>query len=987
MAAVLQLAFLGGFRAVIEDTAFAPSRIEPITDFSSIKSQALLAYLAFTRRRHTRDALAALLWGEFDDEASKTSLRQALANLKKLVEPHLLIERDAIEFNTRSSYALDAEKFERDAGGDIVAMRNAAALYAGDLLTGLAVKNAPEFEEWLVVERERLRQLAAATLRRLAQSETDAGDAVAAIQHLRALVAIDPLDEPAHRHLMMLLARNGQRASALAQYETVAHALQAELGVPPEAETTHLRDRIRHATHTVNLPIESTPLIGREGELRRMRQHLADPGCRLVTVIGLGGMGKTRLALKSAHENAARFLHGACFVSLATAKDKAGLVAGALAAMKVRAEGEVADEAQLCKHLSDKELLLVFDNAEHLIDPCASVIAAITKAAPDVKCIVTSRERLNLRMEWTLALDGLPSADAASESVRLFQQAAARASGREIAIQPALVRICQRLQGLPLALELAAPWARVMEIGQIEAELAQGLDLLNSTMRDVDERHRSLTAVFEHSWRLMPADDARTLAALSVFRGGFTADAARKIARATPAILSHLIDQSWLQRPAEARYDLHELVRRFALERLPAEECETALRRHCDFYASWLKENEMLRRSPRQKEVAQALQAEMDNIRLMWQTAVNTGDAAVFDKAVACVFWICDMLGWYGEARRMFDEAAACLRHQTGSEAVLGKLLLRKGVMARLIGHYQEAESLLTASETHLRGSGDALNYAYVLCQLGVFPVVRGDIDAGMLRFEESLNLYRSINEPQGVSDALVSMSIAESRRGNFERAAQLQQEAADILTELGDEMELAVVLNNLGDTEYFRGQLEPALGHQRAAIDIQRRHNDRRNLAISLNNASNILCDMGRWDEALAMAEECTELFRGIGSRDGLMNGLHSIAGALLGMGDAAGALLQFKESLSIGLQLNAESEVMNLMVLGSKLLHAQGREADAARMLCSIIRHPATTAYTADAAKGAMRQLNIDSRATPWTLREMAGVILGESSDRLIA
>lgn len=981
MSATLRLAFLGGFRAVIEDAAIAPPRIEPITDFSSIKSQALLAYLALTRRRHTRDALAALFWGEFDDEAAKTSLRQALANLKKLIEPHLLIERDAVEFNTRSPYALDAEKFERDAGGDIAAMRNAAALYAGDLLTGLAVKNAPVFEEWLVVERERLRQIAAGTLRRLAQAAAAAGDAAAAAAHLRALAALDPLDEPAHRQLMLLLARNGQRAAALAQYETLAQALQTELGVPPENETTLLRDRIRQAAHKVKLPIESTPLIGREAELSTLGRRLADPDCRLITLVGLGGVGKTRLALQAARDNAPRFLHGACLVPLAAISDKAGLIAGTLVALNARPEGDAADEAQLGRLLSDKEMLLVFDNAEHLVDACAAVLSAILKHAPDVKCIVTSRERLNLRTEWTLALDGLPSNDATSASARLFQHTASRASGREIAIQPALVRVCQRLQGLPLALELAAPWARVMEIEQIERELAHGLDLLSTTMRDVDERHRSLRAVFDHSWRLLPAREASALAALSVFRGGFTSDAAHCIAGATPAILSHLLDQSWLQHPAEGRFDLHELARKYAGERLDDKARAAAVERHCDYYAGWLAEREQMRRSRRQKEVAHDLQAEMDNIRLMWRTAVDKADAAIFDKAVACVFWICDMLGWYGEAMGMFEAAVECLKDRPEHAATRGRLLLRKGVLARLIGQYGEAEVLLTEAEAHLRDSDDARNYAYALCQLGVFPVVRGDIEAGLLRFESSLKLYREINDLQGISDALVSMSIAESRRGNFDSAAQLQQESVDILTEMGDEMELAVALNNLGDTEYFRGRLDQALVNQRAAIEIQRRHNDRRNLAISLNNASNILCDLKQWDEALAMATECVELFRDMGSRDGLMNGLHSIAGAMLGKGDVAGAMLHFREALKIALQVGAEAEAMNLMVLGVKLLIAQGREAGAAQLLHAILKHPATTAYTADAARALMRDAATGSTAAPLSLKQMVDVVLAEA------
>lgn len=981
MTAILQLAFLGGFRAVIEDTAFAPSRIEPISDFSSTKSQALLAYLACTRRRHTRDALATMLWGEFDDEAAKTSLRQSLANLKKLAGEHLRIERDAVEFDTHSSYTLDVEAFERDARGDVAARNRAVASYAGDLLKGLVVKNAPEFEEWLVVERERLRQLAADTLRWLARNEADAGDAGAAIAHLRALIPLDPLDESACRQLMLLLARNDQRTTALAQYETLARALQSELGVPPEAETTRLRERIRHATHAIQLPAEPAPLIGREGELQILSRRLADPNCRLITLVGLGGVGKTRLAVEAARDNAARFLHGVCFVPLAAAQDKAGLVAATLAALNVRSETDATDVAQLGKHLSDKEMLLVFDNAEHVIAACAEAIVAILKATPDVKCIVTSRERLNLRAEWVLALDGLPSGDKTSASVRLFQQAASRA-GREVAGTPELARICQRLQGLPLALELAAPWARVMEIEQIEVELTRGLDLLSTTMRDVDERHRSLRAVFDHSWHMLSPDAARTLAALSVFRKGFTADAARNVAAATPAILSHLIDQSWLQQPEPARFDLHELVRQYAQGHLADDAREAALQRHSAYYAGWLVAREELRRSQRQREVAREIQTEIDNIRLMWETAVQTGNAEIFDKALACLFWISDILGRQHEAMRMYDAATECLRDRPNVKAVVGRLRLRHGVLARMIGHYQEAEQSLTEAERLLRNSGDTSNYAYVMCQLGVIRVLYGNIEAGVQQFEKSLLLYRELADLQGVADVLISMGIAEARLGHFDRAALLQGEAVDILTEIGDEMELAVAQNNLADTEYFRGRFDAALPQYRDAIHTLRQINDRRKLAISLNNASNLLCDMQRWDEALPMAQECVEIFREMGSRDGLMNGLNSAAGALLGMGNAAGALPYIREALTIAQQVGAEPEVINLLVVGGRLLYALGRPADAAQLLHSIISHPSATAFVVDAATTAMREFHLEPcNAAPWALQQMVDVMLTQA------
>lgn len=977
----LHLTLLGGFRAALEDSAVHPAHTQPITDFASTKTQALLAYLACTRQRHTRDALAAMLWGETDDEAAKTSLRQSLANLKKLAGSHLLIERDAVEFDANAPFSLDVHDFERGARGDPTAQRGAMALYKGDLLKGLGVKNAPEFEEWLVVERERLRQLAANTLRQLATADAQAGDVASAIAHLHALVALDPLDEPAHRQLILLLARSGQRAAALAQFETCKRTLDKELGVPPEPETERLHERIRGAQHTVHLPAETTPLVGREAELSKLSRWLADPACRLITVTGLGGAGKTRLAQRAARDNALRFLHGACFASLTAVEDETGLATSLLLALNAPLNSNFTAADQLRQVLRDKEILLVLDNAENLIEPCARLLMAVLKDAPDAKCIVTSRQRLDLRMEWVLALDGLSANDDDSPAVELFVQAASRARGSPVESSESVWRICRHVQGLPLAIELAAPLTRLMPVAQIEAELARDLAVLSTTMRDVDERHRSLRAAFDQSWRALSPDESRALAALSVFRGGFIAQAARTVADASAGILSSLADKSLLQRASESRFDLHELVRQYAHERLS--DRDAVLEKHCGYFSNWLAEREPLRRSPRQKEVADELRADFDNVRLMWHTAVRDRRADAFDQATACLFWICDVLGRQQEGMRLFAEAAACLSDQPNTDAVIGRLTLRQGVLARLIGRFDEAEALLSKADALLRETRDTRNHAYALCQLGVPLVVRGDVEAGLGRFAESLRLYRDIGDLHGASDALQCMGVAEARRGDLERAQQFHQEAADILTELGDEMELAVAQCNLGDTAYYRGQLQPALAHYQAAIDIQRRFDDQRNLAISLNNSADVLCKLQRWDDALSASQEAADLFRDMGSRDGLMGALQSVAGALLGRGETETALAHFNEAMTLALSLHAEADVLNLLPLGAKLLRARGRDEDAARVLVSIQRNPATPSFTIESAAKALKDLSPDVVAAVvaadevWTFQQLADAL----------
>jgi hypothetical protein len=291
----------------------------------------------------------------------------------------------------------------------VAALRKAIELYRGDFLEGFHVRNAPGFEEWMLGEQERLRQLALQALHMLTTHHTMRGEYGAGVDYITRLLALDPWREEAHRQLMLLLARSGQRSAALAQYETCCRVLVEGLGVEPSAETTALYERIRAAPERRhNLPPRPTSFVGREEELAVMGQHLANPDCRLLTVIGPGGIGKTRLALQVAAEQVDAFLHGVTFVPLASLLS-AELLAPAIAdALQLPLHGREAHKVQLLNHLRDKELLLVLDNFEHLVPTGLRLLLDILRAAPEVKLLVTSRERLNLRWEWVMALDGLP---------------------------------------------------------------------------------------------------------------------------------------------------------------------------------------------------------------------------------------------------------------------------------------------------------------------------------------------------------------------------------------------------------------------------------------------------------------------------------------------------------------------------------------------------------------------------------------------------
>jgi predicted ATPase len=338
------------------------------------------------------------------------------------------------------------------------------------------------------------------------------------------------------------------------------------------------------SSHPNNLPRQPTPLVGREEELVEIAELFSKPDCCLLTLVAPGGMGKTRLGLQATAEQSDFFRHGVYFVPLAGVTSSENLPATIAAALNLSFYGAEDLESQLQSYLHEKQLLLLLDNFEHLIDG-AGTVADILSIAPEVKILVTSRERLRLQAEWTFEVTGLPvpengSLEAAEEygAVELFLQSAHRAqpgfSPSPEDLQ-AIVRICRLVDGMPLALELAAAWVNTLNCKEIAAEIQQDLDLLATEMHDVPRRQRSIRAVFDHSWNDLSTAEQSSFKQLSVFRGGFNRLGAQEVAGATLRILSALINKSLLTRDDAGRFQIHELVRQYAAEKLGEDEGES----------------------------------------------------------------------------------------------------------------------------------------------------------------------------------------------------------------------------------------------------------------------------------------------------------------------------------------------------------------------------------------------------------------------------
>jgi len=562
---------------------------QPLTGLVSAKAQALLFYLAVTRQAHSREKLAGLLWSNLPEEKARQNLRVALTILRQFVPDHLETTRQSVACHP---CWLDVQAFEQKLAPEtwsISVAQEAVNLYRGDFMEDFALGGAPLFEEWALLERERLRQLALDTLHCLADAYLEEGAYATGISAARQALRLEPWREETHRLLMRLLACSGQRALALKQYETCRQVLAQELNAEVSLETSALYREIKAEAEgqktpaaLSSLPASLTSFVGREAELARLVELLRDDDCRLLTLTGAGGIGKTRLALEAARQflppAEMLFREGVFFVPLEEVTSAALLVPALAEALRLALAERRDPLEQLCAFLRPKALLLVLDSFEHLVSSAGALIE-ILRAAPAVKLLATSREALNLYEEWVFPVEGLPLPPAGigveveqNSAVQLFAQRARRAHlGFSLQHElRAVARICRLVEGMPLGIELAASRTRTLSCEAIAGAIAHTLDALSVTYLDLPPRHRSLRAVFEHSWDLLAEPEQAVLARLSALRGDFDFAAAGALAGANVRILSALTERSLLRRTLAGRYEMHELLRQFCAEKLAA---------------------------------------------------------------------------------------------------------------------------------------------------------------------------------------------------------------------------------------------------------------------------------------------------------------------------------------------------------------------------------------------------------------------------------
>ena len=875
------------------------------------KAIGLLAYLLIeSGHAHSREFLLGLLWPDLPTAAAQNNLRVTWAHLQKALgtsgsdeQPFLIGDRLTLRFNPLSDYELDAARFNslieacrlhphpdpHECAECAARLRQALELVRGEFMQEFSLDDCELFVDWLRIQREQFRLRVIAALEQLGVFHEHTGQLAEAESAIRRLLEYDSLRESAYRQLMRVLARADRRSAALDVYETCRRVMGAQLGVALSVETVTLAEQIRALapvkSHRAQafLPPGLTRFFGRQPESARLVDFLSRRTVRLVTLAGPGGVGKTRLALEVAHRMAGVFAHDICLVELAGIVDEHSVDDAVAAALRLPTSTGRSSTAAIVDYLHDKTMLLVLDNCEHLVKACARLVQALCQNAEGLTVLATSRMPLHIDEEHVVRLEPfatptindaerLTVADALNfDSVQLFTDRAAqsllqfRLTDTNVA---AVVRICQHLDGIPLAIEIAAAQTRALPIEALAERLSQRFAWLNRQVSETLPRQRTLHALIDWSYELLSAQARSALRSLSVFAGGWTLEAAEAVTASGEAcaeLLTELVDHSLVKFGLDAgrqRYTLHETIRQFAQAQLRSSDQEAnVLERHARYYAELVARAAENRNGQPFPERVRTVVNEHDNLRqgFEWLATHDREQALAFVAQLGTKLNFWELGGFFQEGRRWLQRA----------------LEDSQGIISLQRGH-----ALLAAAE---------LSSAIT------------DFEYGLQCVQQARQLFQQFDDQRGMIDAqLKYCDLADLAGERANLRAQLE-EALHMAEQMSYKAGMAKAKQLLATITYKVGESETALQYILPSVALWRELDNPFELATALNRLSGPLIEFHEYAAGQQALEECRDIYQSLGYRRGVALATQNLGHNAEVLGDYDRAREYYREALRI--------------------------------------------------------------------------------------
>ncbi len=775
-----------------------------------------------------------------------------------------------------------------------------------------------------------------------------------------------------------------------------------------------------------NLPTQPTPFIGRQVELDALGEMISDPEIRLVTILGAGGMGKTRLALALAEEQllatkstngteAPRFPNGVFFVPLAPVDSTDRLLSAISKAVSFQFYEGVEPKKQLLDYFREKDTMLIMDNFEHLLDG-AEVLAEILETAPLVKALATSREKLNLRGETVYSLQGMsfptngfeaditpPQIEDEYSALNLFVLSARRMHpGIEFTLDDMrdVALICQLVDGMPLGVELAAAWVEMLSPKEIAAEIQDNLDFLEAQRRDAPERHQSIRAVFDYTWKMVGDEEREVFEKLSIFQGGFTREAAENVTGASLKVLKVLSNKSLIQQARDGRYTIHELLRQYAEEKLSRdpEKVDQLRDRHSEYFAAFVHQREAAIRGGDQAETL----TDMDNIRSGWKWAVTREKTPEIRKQMQSLWWLHEFQGWFQEAVVIFEWGASVLRTDApvGDKGIAyGQVLHLLGAFSERTGQSEEGTHFIRKGRAILRKLDARLELAWTNVALGHFGKPM-DYTEAVQYFQESLAIYEEMDLAWGIANVHNCWATRAMSSGRYEKAEHHYQEAIQINSDLNDRRGMAwslsglgrvalsrsdyltakkyfeeslhifkaidyklliwILLKSLGEAEHLMGEFEEAQARHQDALDVSKGMGFEEGIAISIADLGTIALSTGEYELAKEHYQEALGRLQSLGDQDDVGMVFGYLGNVSVALGDYGEARINYHSAMEIGAASHNASLCLSVLAGSAAMYEPVGNAARAVALATVAQSHPQADPFTRERAKKLLDELS---------------------------